>query len=342
MRHHEFWPPAFFEIPYYVRLALGALRRGLSPFDLLKANHGIDHGGFAFASKEKIQKSIGEGHFPKSLLVSATLSLKKKKERILIFSEQNGWPLILKPDSGFTGRGVRKVTSEENLSRILPHLFMDYLVQAYIEEPEEYGVFYVRHHGKAGILGINGKTFPEITGDGVRTIVELSKTSARYSPHWRAFLADHDLGRVPGAGERVRLSFIGSHTMGCLFTDASHLLAPGLERKVFEIFENFPGFNFGRLDVKCRGQSALSRGDFKLIEVNGIDSLPTHLFDPSWTTRQSYRELFRVGGHLLEAAMEHRKQEMPVLPHRQVVSRTLRVVREVKAQHERLLLLCRG
>lgn len=337
MKHHEFWHPRFFETPYYLHLAFGAFARGLTPISLLRANYGIDHGGFAFASKFAIQEAIGANYFPPTLFLSKTSPLSEKNAAATAFAKAHGFPLILKPDAGFTGKGVRRVRNADELTRTLPLLRIDYLLQGFLDLPNEYGVFYARVRGKEKILGINGKIYPEITGDGKRTVAALAEGHPRFTPHWRAFLAECDLGRVPEAGEKVTLSYIGSHTMGCLFADESRLITPRLEEKIFSFFKNFRGFNFGRLDVKCRDEQALSGGELALIEVNGVDSLPTWIFDPSWTLCRSYRALLGAGNWLLAAAGEHRRKAMRRLPLREFFRATQHIVRDVNAQHEILL-----
>lgn len=337
MKHHEFWHPRLFEIPYYLHLAAGCLLRALPPLSLLRANYGIDHGGFAFASKFAIQERIGPSFFPPTALLPATFSLEEKSAAALNFAAMHGYPVIFKPDAGFTGKGVRRVRNAAELERTLPLLRIDYLLQSFLDLSSEYGVFYARVRGKEMILGVNGKLYPEVTGDGKKNIGELAECHERFTPHWRAFLADCDLSRIPAKGEKVALSYIGSHTMGCLFADESRLITPRLEEKIFSFFKDFPGFNFGRLDVKCRDEEALMHGDVSLIEVNGVDSLPTWIFDPSWTLGQSYRALLGTGTWLLASANEHRREPMARLPLAEILRATRKIVRDVNEQHETLI-----
>ncbi|MBL8995137.1 MAG: hypothetical protein JNM63_17450 [Spirochaetia bacterium] len=337
MKHHEFWHPRLFEIPYYLHLAFGCLVRGLPPLSLLRANYGIDHGGFAFASKFAIQTKIGSDFFPPTALLSKAASPDEKNKIASAFARNYGFPLILKPDAGFTGKGVRRVRNANELAETLPLLSIDYLLQGYLDLPFEFGVFYARVRGKEKILGINGKLYPQVVGDGKKNIGELAERHPRFTPHWRAFLLEHDSSRVPNEGERITLSYIGSHTMGCLFADESRLVTPRLEDKIFSYFRHFPGFNFGRLDVKCRDEKALMDGDIALIEVNGVDSLPTWIFDPSWTLCQSYRALLGAGTSLLASANEHRRKTMPRFSWKKILKETEKIVREVNEQHEILL-----
>ena len=122
-----------------------------------------------------------------------------------------------------------------------------------------------------------------------------------------------DTNRVPAEGEQVVLSFIGSHTLGCKFTDDTHLLNPALEQAIFDVFADQPGFNFGRVDVKAESQEALLKGEFIVIEVNGVASLPTHMFDPKLSVFQAYKIFFKHARFLAKIGREHRHRDMELM-----------------------------
>jgi hypothetical protein len=92
------------------------------------------------------------------------------------------------------------------------------------------------------------------------------------------------------------------------------------------------GFNFGRLDVRAASEGALLRGEFKVIEINGVSSLPTHMFDPSKSIWQAYKIFFEHGRYLASIAREYRNVPMHLLPLRQVLLK----VRESQAELDRI------
>ena len=48
------------------------------------------------------------------------------------------------------------------------------------------------------------------------------------------------------------------------------------------IMRDIPDFNFGRIDVRYESKSALRQGSaFEIIEINGVGSEATHIWDPS-------------------------------------------------------------
>ena len=241
--------------------------------------------------------------------------------KVSAFADRVGYPVILKSDVGSVGKGVVKVDRAESLPGRLAQTAGPYLAQQFTSNNLEFGVFYVRLNGKPRITGINQKHFPTVTGDGERSLGELAKAHPRYTFHWRTFLQYLDESAVPAQGEQVQLSFIGSHTMGCRFTDDTHLVTPALEAAIFSVFAQQPGFNFGRLDVKVRDKEAFQQGEFVVIEVNGVASLPTNMFDPDNTLLQAYRIFLRHGNYLVRAAAENRRQIMPLDSYRNIVRR---------------------
>ena len=125
--------------------------------------------------------------------------------------------------------------------------------------------------------------------------------------------------------------------MGCMFTDDTHLLTPALEQAVFRVFEEQPGYNFGRLDLKAANEQAFRDGDFVLIEVNGIASLPTHMFDPKYSVWQAYRIFFRHARYLAKIAKEHRTKPMEFLPFAEIIERVKTNQGLLNQVHNRLM-----
>jgi hypothetical protein len=336
-KHHEYWPARLFEFPYYLRIVFGLLRYHLGLRSLLKVNFSLDHGGFAFASKFQIQKAIGENFFPNTFFISKEWSTEEKLKRLRNWISRHAFPVILKPDQGFTGKGVVRVNSVHELENILPLIQIDYLAQSFVVEPMEFGVFYFRSGGVASIFSINEKVIPFVVGDGVSSLRSLAQSHERYTQHWEIFLKEHNEPEVIPLGIVKTLSFIGSHTLGSMFKDRKDLISPALTQAVASIFAKTPGVNFGRLDVKCFSESDLKKGVFKMIEMNGVDSLPTNVFDPKFTLREAYQTFFALADALVKIAHQFRHEKMQIDSLLGIFQKTKRVVREINTQHQVLL-----
>ena len=78
------------------------------------------------------------------------------------------------------------------------------------------------------------------------------------------------------------------------------------------ISRGYPGFFFGRYDVRTPNVAALKRGeDFKILELNGLTSEATHIYDPKNGLRQAYRVLFEQWALAFEIGAANRRLGVP-------------------------------
>ncbi|GAB5413745.1 MAG: hypothetical protein Cons2KO_13480 [Congregibacter sp.] len=298
--------------PVYLRMVYWCLRNRVTPFGLLKANSGLDHGGATFASKYGIQMTFRQERFPPTILLCGTDSAEIRAQQLQEFALQHRYPVILKPDLGRIGFGVTLVHSADEAAAFLERVNADYLAQQYAPGPLEFGVFYVRQKGVAQIFAINSKEFPAVIGDGsstVRTLLERHERLRRFQHLFNTTCFDD----VPARGEEAVLSSVGSHTLGCVFRDVTALRTPAMLEAV-DAAVGVEGFNFGRLDVRTSDVEALQRGEFTVIEVNGVESLATNAFDPDYGYAQGLDWFTRQFRLLVEIAAEHRAVEMERVP----------------------------
>lgn len=336
IKRYEFWHPRLFEAPFYLWLGLQCLWRGIGIRTLAKANYALNHGEIGLGSKFDTHQAFEERHFLATTFLADSLSSTEKTHSIHGFASKHGYPLILKPNVGCVGKGIIKLPCYGDVEAALDNLVGDYILQKFTPFNTEYGIFYTRLKGKQRITGLNRKHFPSITGNGHDSLATLARNHYRYSNHWQSFLQHHDSSRIPAAGESVQLSFIGSHTLGCKFTDESHLLTPELEIAVFEIFDRQPGYNFGRIDIKAESQEAFLRGEFVVIEVNGVASLPTHMFDPKYSLAEAYRIFLSHAELLARIAREHRNKPMQFLPVRELIRQIMAGHSTLNSAHSKL------
>jgi hypothetical protein len=337
IKKYEFWNPRLFELPFYIYLGAQCLINRVGIKGLAKANYALDHGEIGLGSKFDSQLEFDQRFFLPTVLIEDSLSIDQKKDEIHAFVKQHGYPVILKSNVGSVGKGIAKVASESDVDKHTPRLLGDYILQKFTSNPFECGVFYIRLNGEARITGINKKHFPTVVGNGQDNLLVLAKRHQRYTKHWNAFLQDIDTNEVLPAGKEKRLSFIGSHTLGCKFTDDGDLHTAELEKAIFAVFESQPGFNFGRVDVKAADEEAFKRGEFVVIEVNGVASLPTHMFDPKYSVWQAYGIFFEHAKYLATIAAEQRHQRMALLSYWQVVKKVKENQTMLNVVHQALM-----
>jgi membrane protein DedA with SNARE-associated domain len=300
----EFWPAwAFYLplVPWWVCLAV----RYRSVTVWTCANPGIPAGGVVGESKADILRRLPAwAVIPSELLPAGPGRLTALRQAVA----RRGWdfPLVLKPDAGQRGVGVKKVADWIEGEKYLQRTSGDVLVQPYHPGPIEAGLFYYRLPGedRGHIFGVTDKVFPELVGDGRSTVEELIWKHPRYRMQARTFLKRHEAAtdRVLGDGERFPLALAGNHCQGTLFRDGGHLVTPGLTAATDAIAAGFEGFHVGRFDVRATSVSALCRGEFAVVELNGVTAEATNIYDPSWPLWRAYlilaRQwalLFRIG-----------------------------------------------
>jgi hypothetical protein len=225
------------------------------------------------------------------------------------------FPLVVKPNLGLSGYGVRRVNSMGELMAYLAAFLAreTVVVQSYLPQPMEAGIFYAREPGSAEgrIIGLALRHFPSVTGDGKRTVGELiaADPRARRSTSGPRHQSAVDLRQVLGLGETARLATIGSTRVGGLYTDgAAHISAP-LTRAIDAVAKEMPHFYFGRFDVRFDSFAALSgQGEFTLMEINGAGSEAIEAWDPATPWRRGLARVFAKQRLLFSIAHSLRKQ----------------------------------
>lgn len=334
--HFEFWPAKLFYaplIPYALTLAIR--HRSLSVFTA--CNPGVGPGGgLAGESKNDILNALPAS--PRVLRHALIPKAATAQERVgalqramLSTPELSTFPLILKPDLGERGHGVRLIHSHDDALRYFQELHEPVIAQQYHPGPHEVGVLWARKTPEmlarpdndpaceGFIFSVTCKTFPVITGDGEHTLEELILSHPRYRKQANTFLQRHRAraGEVLAPGEALRLAVAGNHLQGTLFLDGAHLITPQLTRAMDHLARNFAGgFDFGRFDVRYADEAALMRGeDFGILELNGVASESTNLYDPSSSLVRAYRILFSQWKLLFElGAWRRSKGVKPLTP----------------------------
>jgi hypothetical protein len=181
------------------------------------------------------------------------------------------------------------------------------VLQQYVEDPHEAGIFYVRHPDEpAGrITSLTIKRPPVVVGDGRSSLRALILADDRASVIPQLYLARlaGRLDRVPAPGEAVRLVFVGNHCKGSIFEDGTALATPALTEAIDRLTKLMPDFFFGRIDVRFASIAQLRRGQgLRVIEINGAGSEATHIWDrrtrllDAWGAQFfHYGAAFRIG-----------------------------------------------
>jgi hypothetical protein len=86
---------------------------------------------------------------------------------------------------------------------------------------------------------------------------------------------------------------VGTHCRGAVFLDGSRVRTAALEEAIDRLASRYEGFYFGRFDVRAESEQALAAGrGFKVVELNGVTSEATHIYDPRNGLLDAYRVIF--------------------------------------------------
>jgi len=319
----EYWPGGVFYLPVVLQwLALG-LRYG--DFSLpTVANPRITAGGLCGESKSMILDQVS-GPERAAIARYVCFGLGSDAETDFAVAERArcdaglAYPLVIKPDIGCNGTGVRRLQDAADLRRYLTDFTrplavpgVRLMLQAFVPHEGEAGIFYMRYPGQAQgrITSITLKSPPVVIGDGRSTLEQLIRTHPRTGrvPHiYLARLAER-LHAVPRSGERVQLTFVGNHCKGSVFTDGRAHATEALAARIEHLAQALPDFYFGRFDLRFRSVSELRQGQgFMVIEVNGAGSEATHIWDPSTRLVAAYATQFAHYRAAFEIARANRE-----------------------------------
>ncbi len=272
------------------------------------------YGGLFGESKQAILDRISDNYKPKSLVVYPNQKFPSLTNSFLGDQEgQDIFPLIVKPDEGERGRGVQKV---ERISGLIDYYLQarnPFIIQEYIDYPIELGVLYSRKPSeeKGRITSITVKEFLAVTGDGKRTLEQLIQANTRaqlqeerlklkFATRWTIILP---------LGEKIELEGIGNHCLGTRFINANYLITNVLEDIFEKISRPIEGFQYGRFDLRVASLQDLYEGkNIKIMELNGTNAEPTHIYDSTHGFFRMYRDLAWHWTRMADIAIENQQK----------------------------------
>jgi len=297
----EYWPMSIIYLPvFFYCCCLAFKHRGSTLW--VMCNPAMEPlSGLALESKSEILASLksGTGRIADWVCIQASDTL---GERIAVLdqfrtAQSIDWPLILKPDVGQRGEGVAVIRNETAAHRYLASNDEPVIAQRYILGAE-FGVFYYRMPAetKGRLFSITEKILPELVGDGVRKVERLILDDPRAVAQAKHYLKMNALrlDEVPAAGEKIRLVELGTHSLGAIFLDGNRFQSDALVAQLDDVLSSYEGFYFGRFDLRVPSGEAMQAGeDFKILELNGVSSESTDIYDPKNSLLAGWSKLCR-------------------------------------------------
>ncbi len=313
---YEFWPFWLFYLPMYFYGLYLAMRAG-SPTYFTAVNPGMKYGGAFDMLKYDVLAQIDPEYTPAGIRIRNDISAEdltaELKKAGLVF------PLVAKPDIGERGKGVELVEDLPALQSYLDWQKGNIILQEYISWPVELGVLYYKYPDGSGeeVSSVLIREFLKVRGDGQTTLRGLMKKKDRAHLSWKYLRGKHQerLEEVIPEGEEIVLEPIGNHSRGTCFRDGKRLINDQMLGVLSGIAANIPGFDYGRFDIKLKDLEDLYRGkNIRILELNGVNSEPAHIYDPGYCLLHAYRDIARHMKIIYRISMMNHREGIPYAP----------------------------
>ena len=291
----EFWPFWLFYFPTYFNWAILAFKARYTTY-FTATNPLMNNSGALNVSKLGYLSRLPHAWVPKTQFITKSITKEELKEAF--HALETTFPIILKPDRGERGKEVTLIKDFDQLVRkIKSSRYRSLLLQRYCNYPQEAGLLFYRFpnqkHGR--ISSITTKEFCVLKGDGKSSWEELLRKNLRVKHRIEDLLEREsiDWKEIAAKGTQHLIEPIGSHNLGTKFINGNDLNSTLLEERINHWADQLPGFYYGRFDVKFKDWDSLLQGkDFSLMEINGVNAEPTHMYQPGYGMFKAYRDIF--------------------------------------------------
>ena len=289
----RYWPKNAIYTPLASAVMLyGFLRRGKT-FYCTAANPKLIMGGLAEDSKFEVYKNIPSKYLPTTVFIPKAANW----EFVIETFEQNNlvFPVYVKPDIGEGGSGVEKIYAFDGLKEYYQNHHINFIIQNCIPYSMEFGVMVHDANGRIEINSLTERAHFQLIGDGKHSISELIYLNKTYRLRSKKILkaSGEDGSRILNADEVFRPFSLGNWSYGATFIDRREWITEEL-RAIFQTVNDEIGMiHVGRYDILTPSFEALQRGQFQIVEINGIKAEVIHVFDPKFNFFTAYFDIFR-------------------------------------------------
>ena len=295
-------------VPYALYLALKSKSFGF----FFATNPGIQESGNGLESKYSTLLKFPDKYKPNTIFVTKNITIEQTINNLKI--NNISFPIIVKPDIGFRGLLVKKIYTVDELKAYLKkYNSINLLIQEYIDLPNECGLFYIKNlkNDTGKVTSITLKKYLSVTGNGTDTLKNLILNNNRSKIYAKLMFSLHKerLENIIPNNQEFILSTIGNHAKGTQFFNGNYLISNKLNAIIHDLSQSITGWNYGRLDIKYQNFDDLINGEnFKIIELNGVISEPTHIYDAEKGTYfTALKDIAKHWKYLQQIAVENHK-----------------------------------
>jgi hypothetical protein len=287
-----FWMRYFLITPHWL---LYCIRSG-SLWFFTPSNPTIDFGGFEGEGKREMYEQLPPHSFPNTIYIKPGIPFTQVKEQLT--AAGFSFPFIVKPDVGMSGILFRKMEKEEQLKRYHEVMPADYLIQALVDYPVEFSVFYYRFpdQEKGVITGFLQKEPMHVIGDGSSSLLQLIEQHPKARHRQEELQAWHKerLGIIIPDGQKYYLTLAANLNRGGNFINLHTEIDEALHKVFDELNHYSKHFFYGRYDLKATSLDDLKAGkNFLILEYNGSGAEPNHVYNSGYSLRQAHKEILK-------------------------------------------------
>ena len=268
------------------------LRKG-KPFFCTAANPKITMAGLANDSKYEVYKHIPAKYIPTTVLVPKESTWEEVEN--LFDTHRLAFPIFAKPDIGEGGLGVMKIANWEGLKDYYQLHHIDIILQNCIPYNMEFGVMVHDANGKLEISSLTERAHFQLIGDGTSSILALIKANKTYRFRAKKILSasGEDGQRVLAKGEVFKPISLGNWSYGATFIDRREWINDELTAIFQKMNDEIGMVHVGRYDILTPSFEAMLKGEFQIVEINGIKSELIHVFDPKYNYFSAYAQILK-------------------------------------------------
>lgn len=251
-------------------------------------NPKIHAGGFLNSEKYNLLTELPTEKVPKSILIKNFSTTSFEDIKSVIIQNNISPPWVLKPNKGERGLGVKVIKDLSQLERVHYNYHFDAIIQEFIENKSEFGILihWDYNSSKPKITSLTYKSLPFVIGDGETNLKKLIKE--KFGSKYLDTL-NYQASHILQQDKKIFLNHIAHRSTGTEFICYNSFIDERLTSKVWSVLENIKDFQYGRIDVMASSLNELLEFEnVKILEVNGVNSVPIHAFDMKYNLFEMY------------------------------------------------------
>lgn len=242
-------------------------------------NISVPYAGLIGSPKDQLSQNIDPKYLPKTLVYNELPTV----DTVVNDLKQNHitYPFIAKPTIGERAWGVERILDADHLAQYVQHAQYAFMIQEFVEGPEYTVMFLKQPDGTYSVPCATYRHLPFVTGDGKHTTQQLIMAHTDLLPTQKdkiieSLQSTDILHTKPKKGTQQRIVFTASIMYGTQYINAPDI-ATAIVPYINQALQNTT-LDAGRFDVIATSEQALMKGDFRIIETNGICGMPTNIY----------------------------------------------------------------